>query len=290
MKCLGIDEFKDTQKPSVKSGFIELDKITHGWENGNLIVIAGRPAMGKTSFGISLLRNIAVKDKIPIAFFSVEMTAKNFMNRFISAVSGGVEYGRIWAYKNRKSTALNDEEQDKLSDEELNKISEAEKQIDTAPVYLDDTVLLTIVGLQRRAMRLVSEFQIKLLVIDYLQLMSTGDASYNNAEEKTAIILRSLKGLAKDLNIPIIVLSQFCRGKSTGQYPDLDDLDKTIAEDADMVCFIRRPEYYHINEDDQGNDLHGMAEIIVAKNRNGETGKALLKFDKKSVSFYDIDK
>ena len=280
MKCLGVDEFKDTQKPSVKSGFIELDKITHGWENGNLIVITGRPAMGKTSFGISLLRNIAVKNKIPVAFFSLEMSVGHFMSRFVSAVSG-IESSKISAYKRGDSMALNEMEQ--------NKPNEAEKQIDIAPVYLDDTPALSIQALQKKAMRLASDFQIKLIVIDYLQLMNMGGIRYKDMNEELTVIVRSLKILAKDLNIQVIVLSSCNRGeaKTDGGRPQLHDLSESIEQDADVICFINRPERYRFYIDEEGNDMHGMAEIIVAKNRNGSKGRAFLRCFLQYSRFYN---
>lgn len=286
MKCLGADEFKDTQKPSVKSGFIELDKITHGWENGDLIVIASRPVMGKTAFGISLLRNIAIKNKIPVAFFSLRMSVGQFMSRFVSTVSE-IENSKIFAYKKGDTMALNETEQ--------NKLNRAEKQIDIAPVFLDDTPYLDIEALQKKAIRLASDFQIKLIVIDCLQLMSIRGIRYDDMNEELAVIVRSLKTLAKNLNVPIIVFSYLKYDvdnseKIDGKRPQLRDLrNDTIEQDADVICFIHRPEYYRIFSDKKGNDLHGKAEIIVAKNRNGDTGEILLKFNKECSSFDNLD-
>ncbi len=286
MKCLGVDEFKDTQKPSVKSGFIELDKITHGWENGNLIVIASRPAMGKTAFGMSLLREIAVKDRIPTAFFSLEMSSKQVIDRFRRALSK-VNEAKIMVYDNGYTDALNEEEKRRLE--------AAEKQMDIAPIYLDDSPSLSIHELYHKAIRLVSDFQIKLIIVDYIQLMNASGLQFSNRSEETACIIRELETLAKDLNIPIIAFSQLNRGAEDcdgieGKRPKLRDLrGNTIEEDADVICFIYRPEYYRIYSDENGNDLHGKVEIIVAKNRNGNTGIVRLKFNVECSSFDNLD-
>ena len=282
MKCLGIHEFKNTQKPNVKSGFPELDKITHGWNNGNLIVIAARPAMGKTAFGMSLLREIAVKNRISTAFFSLEMPNEHAVDRFRMTLSK-VNKWKIKDYYNVNA--------DVLSEEEKHKLEDAENQMDIAPIYLDDTPYLPISGLYQRAVRLVSDFQIKLIIVDYLQLMNAGVSDRN---EEITCIIRGLKVLAKDLNIPIIAFSQLNRIETREgidrKYPLLRDLrNEAIEQDADVVCFIHRPEYYSIYTDENGNDLHGIAKIIVAKNRNGNTGEVHLKFNGEYASFNNLD-
>lgn len=282
MRCLGIHEFKNTQKPNVKSGFPELDKITHGWNNGNLIVIAARPAMGKTAFGMSLLREIAVKNRISTAFFSLEMPNEHAVDRFRMTLSK-VNKWKIKDYYNGNA--------DVLSEEEKHKLEDAENQMDIAPIYLDDTPYLPISGLYQRAVRLVSDFQIKLIIVDYLQLMNAGVSDRN---EEITCIIRGLKVLAKDLNIPIIAFSQLNRIETREgidrKYPLLRDLrNEAIEQDADVVCFIHRPEYYSIYTDENGNDLHGIAKIIVAKNRNGNTGEVHLKFNGEYASFNNLD-
>jgi replicative DNA helicase len=285
MKCFGRNGLEGTKKPNIKSGFPELDKITNGWNNGDLIVIAARPAMGKTAFGMSLLREIAVKNRIPTAFFSLEMSSKQVINKFRMALSK-VNGAKIMVYDNGYTDTLNEEEKRRLED--------AEKQMDIAPIYLDDSPSLSIHELSQQAIRLVSDFQIKLIIVDYLQLMNSG-LLFSDRNEEMAYIIRRLKALAKDLNIPIIAFSQQNRGAEDsvgieGKRPKLRDLrGNTIEEDADVICFIHRPEYYKIYSDENGNDLHGKTEIIVAKNRNGNTGIARLKFNGEYSSFDNLD-
>lgn len=285
MKCFGRNGLEGTKKPNIKSGFPELDKITNGWNNGDLIVIAARPAMGKTYSGMSLLREIAVKNRIPTAFFSLEMSNKQVINKFRMALSK-VNGAKIMVYDNGYTDTLNEEEKRRLED--------AEKQMDIAPIYLDDSPFLSIHELSQQAIRLVSDFQIKLIIVDYLQLISAG-LLFSDRNEEVAYIIRRLKALAKDLNIPIIAFSQQNRGAEDsvgieGKRPKLRDLrGNTIEEDADVICFIHRPEYYKIYSDENGNDLHGKTEIIVAKNRNGNTGIARLKFNGEYSSFDNLD-
>lgn len=285
MKCFGGNGLKGNQRPNVKSGFPELDKITNGWNNGDLIVIAARPAMGKTAFGVSLLREIAVKNRIPTAFFSLEMSSKQAINKFRMALSK-VNGTKIMGYDNGYTDALNEEEKRRLED--------AEKQMDIAPIYLDDSPSLSIHELYQKAIRLVSDFQIKLIIVDYLQLMNAG-LLFSDRNEEIAYIIRRLKVLAKDLDIPIIAFSQLNRGAEVsvgieGKRPKLRDLrGNTIEEDADVICFIHRPEYYRIYSDKNRNDLHGKTEIIVAKNRNGNTGIIRLKFNAEHLNFDNLD-
>lgn len=246
-------------------------------EKGELIVIGGRPAMGKTALAISLLRNIAILNRTPIAYFSLEMSTVQFMNRFLSNVSN-VEINHAELYSEKEQALLDD----------------AEKIIEDAPIFLDDTPALSIQELRTKASRLVREHQVKLIIIDYLQLMNASGMSYSNREEEVSVITRSLKALAMELNIPIIALSQLNRRENRegidGKRPQLSDLreSRTIEQDADMICFIHRPEYYRIFQDEKGNDLHGMAEIIVAKNRNGKMEDTLLKFSSQIARFDNI--
>lgn len=278
MKKLGIFKYEYVGERAIQSGFTELDKITFGWKKGELIVIGGRPAMGKTALAISLVRNIAILNRTPIAYFSLEMSTVQFMNRFLSNVSN-VEINHAELYSEKEQALLDD----------------AEKIIEDAPIFLDDTPALSIQELRTKASRFVREHQVKLIIIDYLQLMNTSGMSYSNREEEVSVITRSLKALAIELNIPIIAFSQLNRGKESregieGKRPQLSDLreSRTIEQDADMICFIHRPEYYKIYQDEKENDLHGMAEIIVAKNRNGKTGNTLLKFSSQFARFDNI--
>lgn len=270
-----MKELNIIQKFNIESGFPELDKITHGWIDGNLIVIGGRPAIGKTAFGVSLLREIAIKNRIPTAFFSLEMTNKQLTGRLMTLSQ--VELEKIYEYQSNNLTTL--------SEEELYKIKNAENQIKIAPIYFDDTPSLTIQELYKKTIRLVSEFQVKLIIIDYLQLIDGSGLSCSNRSEEIACIARGLKALAKDLNIPIIAFSQLNRNVENrkginGKRPRLSDLCESyvITQNADVVCLVHRPDYYKIYADTEGNDLRGTAEIIVAQNRNGNTGIVRLKF------------
>lgn len=277
MKKLGIFKYEYVGERAIQSDFTELDKITFGWKKGELIVIGGRPAMGKTALAISLVRNIAILNRTPIAYFSLEMSTVQFMNRFLSNV-GSVEINHTESYTKKEQTLLDD----------------ADKIIEDAPIFLDDAPALSVQELRTKASRLVREHQVKLIIIDYLQLMNASGMIYSNREEEVSVITRSLKALAMELNIPIIALSQLNRRENCegidGKRPQLSDLreSRTIEQDADMICFIHRPEYYRIFQDEKGNDLHGMAEIIVAKNRNGKMGDTLLKFSSQIARFDNI--
>jgi len=277
MKKLGIFKYEYVGERAIQSGFTELDKITFGWKKGELIVIGGRPAMGKTALAISLVRNIAILNRTPIAYFSLEMSTVQFMNRFLSNVSN-VEINHVESYTKKEQALLDN----------------AEKIIEDAPIFLDDTPALSIQELRTKVSHLIREHQVKLIIIDYLQLMNASGMIYSNREEEVSVITRSLKALAMELNIPIIALSQLNRRENCegidGKRPQLSDLreSRTVEQDADMICFIHRPEYYRIFQDEKGNDLHGMAEIIVAKNRNGKMGDTLLKFSSQIARFDNI--
>ncbi|KAA6301169.1 MAG: Replicative DNA helicase [Candidatus Ordinivivax streblomastigis] len=263
------------------SGFGGLDKITAGWQNSDLIVIAGRPAMGKTAFVLSMARNMAVSYKHPVALFSLEMSNVQLVNRLIINVceipGEKIKSGQLAAY-------------------EWQQLDYKLKELIDSPLYVDDTPSLSIFEFRTKARRLVREHGIKVIIIDYLQLMNASGMYFGNRQEEVSTISRSLKGLAKELNIPIIALSQLNRGVENregieGKRPQLSDLRESgaIEQDADMVCFIHRPEYYKIYQDDKGRDLRGMAEIIVAKHRNGATGDVLLRFKGEFARFQNPD-
>lgn len=254
----------------VPTGYTKLDEKTSGWQNSDLVIIAGRPAMGKTSFALSLAKNIAVDYQIPIAFFSLEMSNVQLVNRLISnvcSISG--------------SKMLNGQ----LSHEEWERLDKDIRKLQGSPIYIDDTPGLSIFELRTKARRLVREKGVKIIMIDYLQLMNANGMRFGSRQEEVAKISQSLKGLAKELDIPILALSQLNRtveGREgvEGKRPQLSDLRESgaIEQDADMVMFVHRPEYYHIFQDDKGRDLHGMAQIIIAKHRKGATGDVLLTF------------
>ena len=226
--------------------------------------------MGKTSFALSIAKNIAVDYRKPIAFFSLEMNNVQLVNRLISNVCS-VPGSKI----------LNGQ----LTNDEWERFDSNIRKLQGAPIYIDDTPGLSIFELRTKARRLVREHDIQILMIDYLQLMNANGMRFNSRQEEVSTISRSLKGLAKELNIPVLALSQLSRAVEQregveGKRPQLSDLRESgaIEQDADMVLFVHRPEYYHILQDEKGNDLHGMAQIIIAKHRKGATGDVLLNF------------
>lgn len=254
----------------VPTGYTKLDEMTAGWQASDLVIIAGRPAMGKTAFALSLLKNIAVDNNIPIAFFSLEMSDVQLGNRLIS---------NVCEIDGRK--ILNGQ----LNDEEWKRLDRNITKIQGKPIYIDDTPGMNILELRTKARRLVREKGVQIIMIDYLQLMTAKNAKFGSRQEEVSTISRSLKGLAKELNIPILALSQLNRTVENregieGKRPQLSDLRESgaIEQDADMVLFVHRPEYYHILQDEHGNDLRGMAQIIIAKHRKGATGDVLLNF------------
>ncbi|MBM6669718.1 replicative DNA helicase [Phocaeicola coprophilus] len=263
------------------SGFHQLDKMTSGWQNSDLVIIAARPAMGKTAFVLSMAKNIAVDQKVPVALFSLEMSNVQLVNRLI------VNVCEISGEKIRSG---------QLAPYEWGQLDYKIKDLYDAPLYVDDTPSLSVFELRTKARRLVREHGVKVIIIDYLQLMNANGMSFGSRQEEVSTISRSLKGLAKELNIPIIALSQLNRGVENregvdGKRPQLSDLRESgaIEQDADMVCFIHRPEYYKIYQDEKGNDLHGMAEIIIAKHRNGAVGDVLLRFRSEFARFQNPD-
>jgi len=265
----------------IPTGYSKLDDMTAGWQASDLVIIAGRPAMGKTSFALSLAKNIAVDYQRPIAFFSLEMNNVQLVNRLISNVCE-IEGKKI----------LNGQ----LDDEEWKRLDINVGKLQTAPIYIDDTPGMSIFELRTKARRLVREKKVEVIMIDYLQLMNANGARFGSRQEEVSTISRSLKGLAKELDIPILALSQLNRtveGREglEGKRPQLSDLRESgaIEQDADMVLFVHRPEYYRIFEDEKGNDLHGKAQIIIAKHRKGGTGDVLLDFRGEFTRFQNPD-
>lgn len=253
----------------IASGFHALDKITSGWQNSDLVILAARPAMGKTAFALSMAKNIAVDQQIPVALFSLEMSNVQLVNRLIINVceikGETLKSGQLKPY-------------------EWQQLDQKVKQLVGAPLYVDDTPSLSVFELRTKARRLVREHNVKVIMIDYLQLMNASGMNFGSRQEEVSTISRSLKGLAKELNIPILALSQLNRGVEnridSDKRPQLSDLRESgaIEQDADMVLFIHRPEYYKIYQDESGHDLRGKAEIIIAKHRNGAVGNILLTF------------
>ena len=265
----------------VPSGFVDLDKITSGWQKSDLIIIAARPAMGKTAFVLSMAKNMAVDFNRPVAIFSLEMSKVQLANRLIMNVC------EIEGEKIRNG---------KLTSSEWRQLDANINKLIGVPIYIDDTPQLSIFELRSKAKQLVIEQKVECIIIDYLQLMNAAGMNFGSREQEVSIISRNLKALAKELDIPIIALSQLNRSVESrngvdGKRPQLSDLRESgaIEQDADMVCFIHRPEYYKIYTDQQGHDLHNMAQIIVAKHRNGQTGDVTLRFIQSYAKFTNVD-
>jgi replicative DNA helicase len=261
----------------VPSGFTALDRMTSGWQNSDLVIIAARPGMGKTAFVVSAMRNAAVDFKRPVAIFSLEMASVQLVNRMISAEA------ELEGEKIRKG---------QLAEFEWQQLVHKTNRLSTAPIFIDDTPALSILELRAKCRRLKAEHGIQLIIVDYLQLMR-GD-SQGNREQEIASISRALKGIAKELNVPVLALSQLSRGVETrggDKRPQLSDLRESgsIEQDADMVIFLYRPEYYKISVDEDGMPTQGMGEVIIAKHRNGSTGSVKLKFIGKYTKFADYD-
>lgn len=263
----------------IPTGFAGLDDMTSGWQASDLVIIAGRPAMGKTSFALSIAKNVAVDYHVPTAFFSLEMNNVQLVNRLISNVC------EVSGHKILTG---------QLDDEDWKRLDVKIRALTGAPIYIDDTPGLSIFELRTKARRLVREKGVKLIMIDYLQLMNANGMKFGSRQEEVSTISRSLKGLAKELNVPVLALSQLSRNVENregieGKRPQLSDLRESgaIEQDADMVLFVHRPEYYRIFQDEKGNDLHGMAQIIIAKHRKGATGDVLLNFRGEFTRFQD---
>lgn len=259
----------------LQTGYRELDKITSGWQNSDLIIIAARPAMGKTAFVLSMAKNMAIDYNVPIAIFTLEMSNVQLMKRLISNVAS-LEGEKI------KSGQLNREEEDRLNSRL--------RTVFGAPLYLDQTPGLSISELRTKARRLVREKGVRLIMIDYLQLMNASGLKLGSREQEVSTISRSLKALAKELDIPIIALSQLNRSTENREdkRPVLSDLRESgaIEQDADIVCFIHRPEYYtKATTDSEGNNIRGLAYLIVAKHRSGSVGDVKLHFVSKFAKF-----
>lgn len=262
------EETKKCKITGISSGFKSLDDLTGGWQNSELILLAGRPAMGKTSLAVSMISNIACKHGIPAAFFSLESSKEHLTNRFCSVICG-ISRRKI------KERNINEEEKRRFDD---NIISLLE-----APLYIDDTPGLSELELRDKAQKLVREYGVKIIIIDYLQLMNAKGVIVSSRQEEISYIVRSLKDLALELNIPIIVTCQLNRSVSRdgieGKRPQLSDLRESdsLEQDSDMIVFAHRPDYYNIYMDANGNDLHDIVNVILAKNRNGITGYINLK-------------
>ncbi|MBD3631249.1 replicative DNA helicase [Cyclobacterium sp.] len=265
----------------VPSGFTALDRVTSGWQKSDLVIIAARPAMGKTAFVLSVLRNAAVDHDRPVAIFSLEMSSIQLVNRLISSEA------ELDSEKIKKGN---------LADYEWQQLIHKTGKLTSAPLFVDDTPALSILELRAKCRRLKAQNDVQLIVVDYLQLMS-GDSKGNNGgnrEQEISSISRALKKIAKELSVPVIALSQLSRAVETrggDKRPQLSDLRESgaIEQDADIVMFLYRPEYYGITEDEDGNSTSGVGEVIIAKHRNGSLENVKLRFIGKYTKFTDLD-
>jgi len=265
----------------VSSGFIDLDKQTGGWQKSDLIILAARPAMGKTAFTLALARNAAVDHKKGVAVFSLEMSSVQLVQRLISMET------HIPADKIRRGN---------LEDWEYQMLTRKIDTLKSAPIFIDDTPAINVFELRSKCRRLKQQHDIQLVVIDYLQLMSGSVDGKNggNREQEISQISRSLKGLAKELQIPVIALSQLSRAVETrggDKKPILSDLRESgaIEQDADIVIFLYRGEYYGLEQDAEGNPTKDIAEVIIAKHRNGPVGSVRTRFISKLAKFENLD-
>lgn len=263
----------------IPSGYTKLDRITSGWQSSDLVIIAARPSMGKTAFVLSMARNMAVDHGASVAFFSLEMASVQLVNRLITGEA------EIPSDKVRNGN---------LSDDEWERLDYRIKRLEDAKIFIDDTPAISVFELRAKCRRLKRQHDIDIVIIDYLQLMNGTPETRGNREQEVSTISRSLKGIAKELNVPVIALSQLNRSvevRTGSKRPQLSDLRESgaIEQDADMVVFIHRPEKYGIMQDDEGNSLKGVAEIILAKHRNGALGDIHLKFVGEYTKFVEMD-
>lgn len=283
MALLELEMKKDQKEglTGVPTGFTALDRVTSGFQKTELIIIAARPGMGKTALILSACRNAAVDHGQAVAFFSLEMSSIQLVNRLISAEA------ELESDKLRKGNLLPHEWQQLHS--KIGKLT-------NAPIFIDDTPALSILELRAKSRRLKAQHDVQMIVIDYLQLMSgdSGGKGIGNREQEIANISRSLKQLAKELNVPVVALSQLSRAVETrggDKKPQLSDLRESgsIEQDADMVMFIYRPDYYGITQDEAGNSVAGIGELIIAKNRAGSLDTVQLRFIGKYTKYCDLD-
>ena len=263
----------------IPTGFTALDRVTSGWQPSDLIILAARPGMGKTAFVLSMARNMAVDFNIPVAIFSLEMSSLQLVNRMIASETG------ISSQKIRKGD---------LQDHEYQQLHARIDKLAEAPVFIDDTPALGIFELRAKCRRLVFQHKVKIIIIDYLQLMTGSSDKGGNRVQEISEISRSLKIIAKELNVPVIALSQLSRAVETrggDKKPQLSDLRESgsIEQDADIVSFIYRREYYGMTEDEEGSPTDGTGDIIIAKHRNGSLEDVRLRFIANLTKFDNME-
>jgi len=269
----------ETNLRGVPSGYSDLDRITSGWQKSDLIILAARPSMGKTAFALNIARNIVVEFNRPAAFFSLEMSSIQLVTRLISSET------MLPADKLRKGD---------LAEHEWQQLHTKIVPLIQSKLFIDDTPQLSVFELRAKCRRLKQQHDIQMVFVDYLQLMTTGGENKGNREQEISNISRSLKSLAKELDIPVLALSQLSRNVESrpgSKKPILSDLRESgaIEQDADMVIFIYRPEYYNIVDDGEGHDTKGLAVINIAKHRNGRLGDVNLKFIGQFARFVEMD-
>ncbi len=264
---------KDSYITGIPTGFIDFDRLTSGFQPSDLIIIAGRPSMGKTAFALNIAANAASKHKIPVGIFSLEMSKEQLTTRMLCAEA------KVDSQKLRSGF---------LAEHDWQLLIEAASVLSEAPIFIDDTPAISVLELRAKARRLKSEHNISLIIIDYLQLMK-GKGGNERREQEISEISRSLKALAKELNIPVVALSQLNRKVEDreNKRPRLADLRESgaIEQDADLIAFLYRDEVYNQRED---NPNRGMAELIIGKHRNGPVGKIKLAFLEKYTSFENL--
>jgi replicative DNA helicase len=260
----------------VPSGFADLDNLTAGFQKGDLIIVAGRPSMGKTALAMNFAQHAAIDKEVPVAVFSLEMSKESLVQRLLCS-EGRVDSGRL--------------RRGRLQDDEYARLATAAGHLNTAPIWIDDTPAITALELRAKARRLASEVDLGLIIVDYLQLMS-GPLNADNRQQEISAISRSLKAVSKELNVPVVALSQLSRApeQRTDKRPVLADLRESgaIEQDADLVLFVYREEVYRRPDDlidDSGESLEGKAELIIGKQRNGPTGAINLYFHKNYTLF-----
>ena len=257
----------------VPTGFTELDKMTAGLQPSDLIILAGRPSMGKTAFAMNIAQHAAIRDNIGVAVFSLEMSKEQLAMRLLCSV-GHVDSQRVRTGR--------------LQDEDWPKLTRAVGYLEQSPMFIDDTPAISVLEMRAKVRRLSSQHKLGLIVVDYLQLMRGRNATENRTQEISEIS-RSLKAMAKELNVPVIALSQLNRSleSRTDKRPMMSDLRESgaIEQDADVICFIYRDEVYNKAED---NPLKGISEIIIGKQRNGPTGTVKLTFVKEFTMFENL--
>lgn len=260
----------------VPSAFTEVDNYTGGFQKSDLIIVAGRPSQGKTAFVLSVARNASIIHDVPVGFFSLEMSSQQLVLRLICAEA------RVDAHSVRTG---------RLPEDEWRKLSTSVGKLYKAKIFIDDTPALSVLEIRAKARRLKAEHNVGMIVVDYLQLMQ-GPKNAQSREQEISTISRSLKALAKEINIPVIALSQLNRAVEArgDKRPVLADLRESgaIEQDADVVLFVHRPEMYNIMSDDNNESTEGIAEIIVGKQRNGPTGTARMAFIKQYARFENL--